>query len=248
IMTSTMLSASSASPPTPPPARPSRIWRPPNEQPMQTPQLRPLARGRGLLRHAPLRGTPPRTLHRGPQQPHQGQAAQARPQAPAEREHRQPRSVPPHRRQAQRPLTSLPFARTCRRTETHMTATIEGELIAAPSSAEMSSWKSRIGALEASDPERAELEITGALTFSNEMLRAVSDVTAHAPADGAALASAGIGAAKLTAVRAAEFSKRLDLSKDTVLEAQMQQRRWERALGSAIREGQERGEIATKGG
>lgn len=129
-----------------------------------------------------------------------------------------------------------------------MTATIEGELIAAPSSAEMSSWKSRIGALEASDPERAELEITGALTFSNEMLRAVSDVTAHAPADGAALASAGIGAAKLTAVRAAEFSKRLDLSKDTVLEAQMQQRRWERALGSAIREGQERGEIATKGG
>src|SRR5699024_10133201 len=105
-MTSTTLSASSASPPTPPPARPSRIWRPPNEQPMQTPQLRPLARGRGLLRHAPLRGTPPRTLHRGPQQPHQGQAAQARPQAPAEREHRQPRPVPPHHRQAQRPLTS----------------------------------------------------------------------------------------------------------------------------------------------
>ena len=125
-----------------------------------------------------------------------------------------------------------------------MTATIEGELIAAPSSAEMTSWKSRIAALEASDPERAELEITEALTFSNEMLRAVSDVTAHAPADGAALASAGIGAAKLTAVRAAEFSKRLDLSKDTVLEAQMQQRRWERALGAAIREGQARGEIA----
>lgn len=125
-----------------------------------------------------------------------------------------------------------------------MTEIIEGELIAAPSSAEMSSWKSRIAALEASDPERAELEITEALTFSNEMLRAVSDVTAHAPADGAALASAGIGAAKLTAVRAAEFAKRLDLSKDTVLEAQMQQRRWERALGAAIREGQARGEIA----
>ena len=128
-----------------------------------------------------------------------------------------------------------------------MTATIEGELIAAPSSAEMSSWKSRISALEASDPERAELEITDALTFSNEMLRAVSDLTAHAPATGAGLASAGIGAAKLTAVRAAEFAKRLDLSKDTVLEAQMQQRRWERALGTAIREGQAAGEIRSNG-
>lgn len=36
-----------------------------------------------------------------------------------------------------------------------MSAVIEGDLIAAPSSAEMSSWKSRIAALEASDPERA---------------------------------------------------------------------------------------------
>src|SRR5699024_5997630 len=69
-----------------------------------------------------------------------------------------------------------------------MTEIIEGELIAAPSSAEMSSWKSRIAALEASDPERAELEITDALTFSNEMLRAVSDVTAQSPSVGANLA------------------------------------------------------------
>ena len=128
-----------------------------------------------------------------------------------------------------------------------MNAVIEGDIIAAPSSGEMTAWKSRIAALEASDPERAELEITDALTFSNEMLRAVSDVTAHAPATGADLASAGIGAAKLTAVRAAEFAKRLDLSKDTVLEAQMQQRRWERALGAAIREGQAAGEIARRG-
>ena len=129
-----------------------------------------------------------------------------------------------------------------------MNSIIEGEVIAAPSSSEMTAWKSRIAALEASDPERAEVEITDALTFSNEMLRAVSDLTAHAPATGAGLASAGIGAAKLTAVRATEFAKRLDLSKDTVLEAQMQQRRWERALGTAIREGQERGEIKAKGG
>ena len=129
-----------------------------------------------------------------------------------------------------------------------MTEIIEGDIIAAPSSAEMTAWKSRISALEASDPERAEMEITDALTFSNEMLRAVSDLTAHAPATGAGLASAGIGAAKLTAVRATEFAKRLDLSKDTVLEAQMQQRRWERALGTAIREGQERGEIKGHGG
>ena len=128
-----------------------------------------------------------------------------------------------------------------------MTATIEGELIAAPSSAEMSSWKSRISALEASDPERAELEITDALTFSNEMLRAVSDVTAQAPAVGANLASAGVSTAKLAAVRAAEFSKRLDLSKDLRLESDMQVRRWERALGTAIREGQERGEIRSNG-
>ena len=127
-----------------------------------------------------------------------------------------------------------------------MNSIIEGEVIAAPSSSEMTAWKSRIAALEVSDPERAELEITDALTFSNEMLRAVSDVTAQAPAVGANLASAGIGAAKLTAVRAAEFAKRLDLSKDTVLEAQMQQRRWERALGTAIREGQAAGEIATQ--
>lgn len=128
-----------------------------------------------------------------------------------------------------------------------MNAVIEGDIIAAPSSGEMTAWKSRIAALETSDPERAELEITDALTFSNEMLRAVSDVTAQSPAVGADLASAGIGAAKLTAVRAAEFAKRLDLSKDTVLEAQMQQRRWERALGTAIREGQERGEISGRG-
>ena len=127
-----------------------------------------------------------------------------------------------------------------------MTEIIEGELIAAPSSAEMSSWKSRISALEASDPERAELEITDALTFSNEMLRAVSDVTAQAPAVGANLASAGVSTAKLAAVRAAEFSKRLDLSKDLRLESDMQVRRWERALGTATREGQERGEIATQ--
>ena len=128
-----------------------------------------------------------------------------------------------------------------------MTEIIEGDIIAAPSSEEMTAWKSRISALEASDPERAEMEITDALTFSNEMLRAVSDLTAQAPATGANLASAGIGAAKLTAVRAAEFAKRLDLSKDTVLEAQMQQRRWERALGAAIREGQAAGEIRSNG-
>lgn len=128
-----------------------------------------------------------------------------------------------------------------------MSAVIEGDVIAAPSSSEMTAWKSRIAALEVSDPERAEMEITDALTFSNEMLRAVSDATAQAPTAGANLASAGIGAAKLTAVRAAEFAKRLDLSKDTVLEAQMQQRRWERALGAAIREGQAAGEIRSNG-
>ena len=128
-----------------------------------------------------------------------------------------------------------------------MSAVIEGDLIAAPSSSEMTAWKSRIATLEASDPERAEMEITDALTFSNEMLRAVSDVTAQAPAVGANLASAGVSTAKLAAVRAAEFSKRLDLSKDLRLESDMQVRRWERALGTAIREGQERGEIRSNG-
>lgn len=127
-----------------------------------------------------------------------------------------------------------------------MTEIIEGDIIAAPSPSEMTAWKSRITALEASDPERAELEITDALTFSNEMLRAVSDVTAHEPTTGAHLASAGIGAAKLTAVRAAEFAKRLDLSKDTRLEAEMQIRRWERATGVATRAGQAAGEIETE--
>lgn len=129
-----------------------------------------------------------------------------------------------------------------------MNSIIEGEVIAAPSSSEMTAWKSRIAALETSDPERAEVEITDALTFSNEMLRAVSDVTAQSPAVGAQFASAGVGTAKLAAVRAAEFAKRLDLSKDLRLESDMQVRRWERALGTAIREGQERGEIKAKGG
>ena len=128
-----------------------------------------------------------------------------------------------------------------------MNAVIEGDIIAAPSSGEMTAWKSRISALETSDPERAELEITDALTFSNEMLRAVSDVTVQSPAVGANLASAGVSTAKLAAVRAAEFSKRLDLSKDLRLESDMQVRRWERALGTAIREGQERGEIRSNG-
>lgn len=45
----------------------------------------------------------------------------------------------------------------------------------------------------------------------------------------------------------AEFAKRLDLSKDLRLESDMQVRRWERALGAAIREGQERGEIRSNG-
>lgn len=128
-----------------------------------------------------------------------------------------------------------------------MNSIIEGEVIAAPSSSEMTAWKSRIAALETSDPERAEVEITDALTFSNEMLRAVSDVTTQAPAMGAQFASAGVGTAKLAAVRAAEFAKRLDLSKDLRLESDMQVRRWERALGTAIREGQERGEIQGRG-
>ena len=128
-----------------------------------------------------------------------------------------------------------------------MTTIIEGEVIAAPSTTEMTAWKSRIAALETSDPERAEVEITDALTFSNEMLRAVSDVTSQAPTMGAQFASAGVGTAKLAAVRAAEFSKRLDLSKDLRLESDMQVRRWERALGTAIREGQERGEISGRG-
>ena len=43
-----------------------------------------------------------------------------------------------------------------------MSAVIEGDIIAAPSSGEMTAWKSRIAALETSDPERAELEITDA--------------------------------------------------------------------------------------
>src|SRR5699024_3449025 len=159
----------------------------------------------------------------------------------------QPIPLPPHHRQAQRPLTSPSICPHLPPNGDAMTEHIEGELIAAPSSAEMSSWKSRIAALEASDPERAELEITDALTFSNEMLRAVSDVTAQSPSVGANLASAGIGTAKLAAVRAAEFAKRLDLSKDLRLESDMQVRRWERALGAAIREGQERGEIRSNG-
>src|SRR5699024_11230036 len=107
--------------------------------------------------------------------------------------------------------------------------------------------KSIIAALAAHGPELAELDITDALTFANGMLRAVSDVTAQSPSVGANLASAGIGTAKLAAVRAAEFAKRLDLSKDLRLESDMQVRRWERALGAAIREGQERGEIRSNG-
>lgn len=114
-----------------------------------------------------------------------------------------------------------------------MTVTIEGELIAPADTADLE--RRLMGANVLPLAEREAL-ITNTLEQSAELLSLVNRAT-----DPAAFAKAGRAAVDMTA----EYAKRLDISKDIVLDAQCQQRRWERALGLSIREGQARGEIET---
>ena len=116
-----------------------------------------------------------------------------------------------------------------------MTVTIEGELIAPADTADLE--RRLMGANVLPLAEREEL-ITTTLEQSAEMLSLVTRAT-----DPAAFAKAG----KSSAEMASHYAKRLDISKDVVLDAQVMQRRWERALGLAIREGQASGEIARTG-
>lgn len=116
-----------------------------------------------------------------------------------------------------------------------MTVTIEGELIAPADTADLE--RRLMGANVLPLAEREAL-ITNTLEQSAQLLSLVGRAT-----DPAAFAKAG----KSSAEMAAHYAKRLDISKDLVLDSQVQQRRWERALGVAIRDGQERGDIATQG-
>lgn len=115
-----------------------------------------------------------------------------------------------------------------------MTVTIEGELIAPEDTADLE--RRLMGASALPLAEREAL-ITTTLEQSAGLLSLVARAT-----DPAGFAKAGRAAADM----ATEYAKRLDISKDIVLDAQCQQRHWERALGLAIREGQERGEIADR--
>ena len=119
-----------------------------------------------------------------------------------------------------------------------MTVVIDGEVVDAPGT-DMEALEQRLMGLSAVSVEQREAEITATLEQSAQLLALVSQAS-----DPARFASAGKNAAAM----ASEYSKRLGVSKDIVLDAQVQQRRWERALGVAIREGQERGLIATSGG
>lgn len=117
-----------------------------------------------------------------------------------------------------------------------MTVVIDGDVVEAPGT-DMEALEQRLMGLSAVSVEQREAEITATLEQSAQLLALVSQAT-----DPARFASAG----KSAAAMASEYSKRLGVSKDIVLDAQVQQRRWERALGVAIREGQERGEITSR--
>ena len=117
-----------------------------------------------------------------------------------------------------------------------MTVVIDGEVVDAPGT-DMEALEQRLMGLSAVSVEQREAEITATLEQSAQLLALVSQAS-----DPARFASAG----KSAAAMASEYSKRLGVSKDIVLDAQVQQRRWERALGVAIREGQARGEIADR--
>ena len=113
-----------------------------------------------------------------------------------------------------------------------MTVTIEGELIAPADTADLE--RRLMGANVLPLAEREAL-ITNTLEQSAQMLNLVTRAT-----NPAAFAKAGKSAAEMLS----HYAKRLEVSKDIVLDAQCQQRQWERALGVGIREGQARGEIA----
>lgn len=117
-----------------------------------------------------------------------------------------------------------------------MTVVIDGEVVDAPGT-DMEALEQRLMGLAGVSVEQREAEITATLEQSAQLLTLVSQAT-----DPARFASAGKAAAEM----AAQYAKRLDVSKDMVLDAQVQQRRWEKALWDAVEEGQRRGDIATR--
>ena len=119
-----------------------------------------------------------------------------------------------------------------------MTVVIDGEVVDAPGT-DMEALEQRLMGLSAVSVEQREAEITATLEQSAQLLALVSQAT-----DPARFAAAG----KSAAAMASEYSKRLGVSKDIVLDAQVQQRRWEISLGAAMRDGQARGEIRVRGG
>lgn len=114
-----------------------------------------------------------------------------------------------------------------------MTVTIEGELIAPEATADL---EARLMGANVLPLAEREALITNTLEQSAGLLSLVTRAT-----DPAAFAKAGRAAADM----ATEYAKRLDISKDIVLDAQCQQRHWERALGLSVREGQAAGAIET---
>lgn len=116
-----------------------------------------------------------------------------------------------------------------------MTVTIEGELIAPEDTADL---EARLMGANVLPLAEREALITNTLEQSAYYLSLVNQAT-----DPAAFAKAGKSAAEM----ASHYAKRLDISKDLVLDSQVQQRRWERKLGVAIREGQSTGAILANG-
>lgn len=117
-----------------------------------------------------------------------------------------------------------------------MTVVIDGEVVDAPGT-DMEALEQRLMGLSAVSVEQREAEITATLEQSAQLLALVSQAS-----DPARFASAGKNAAAM----ASEYSKRLGVSKDIILDAQVQQRRWEIALGEALRAGQAEGKILTR--
>lgn len=115
-----------------------------------------------------------------------------------------------------------------------MSVVIEGEVIIPDDMQDLERRLMGVSSLSLAEREDA---ITVTLEQSARMLSLVSQAT-----DPPRFASAGKAAAEM----AAHYAKRLDISKDMVLDAQVHQRRWEKALWDAIEQGQRRGAIATR--
>lgn len=103
-------------------------------------------------------------------------------------------------------------------------------------SADMAVIESDVAALEALDPQSREIALTGILTQSRDWLVRATQATDPARA---------VSDFKAFITTVTEAAKQKKVSEEIVTEATVMVRRTERALGVAIREGQERGTIST---